>query len=79
MSAGKNPILRYGIIDHCLNSKVKRYWSPEDLIQKFTNYDIFIELRALKYDLQNMRGNSQLGYDAPYILLPEKQRILLYG
>jgi len=65
MSAGKNPFLRYSIIDQCLSSRRQRYWTPEDLMEKFAEYDLKIELRTLKYDLQNMRENSQLNYNAP--------------
>jgi len=65
MSAGKNPYLRYSIIDHCFSSKQQRYWSVKDLIEKFKEYDLQIELRTLRYDLQNMRENSQLNYNAP--------------
>src|SRR4051812_14206065 len=65
MSHTKNPILRYNIIDQCLSSKHKRYWSPEALMDKFADYDLQVELRTLKYDMQNMRENSQLNYNAP--------------
>jgi predicted DNA-binding transcriptional regulator YafY len=64
MSAGKNPILRYKIIDQCLSSKHKKKWKPEEIIQKFSEYDLEVELRTLKYDFENMRNNSQLAYYA---------------
>lgn len=65
MSAGKRPILRYNIIDQCLSSKHKRYWSPEELLDKFAEYDLQVELRTLKYDLQHMREDTQVNYNAP--------------
>src|SRR4051812_5640964 len=65
MSAGKNPYLRYSIIDRCLGSKHKRYWTPVELLEKFAEYDVYVELRSLKYDLQNMRDNTQLKFNAP--------------
>jgi predicted DNA-binding transcriptional regulator YafY len=65
MSFSKNPTLRYLIIDECLSSKQKRFWSPFELMAKFAAYDLQIELRSLKYDMQNMRESSQLNYFAP--------------
>lgn len=65
MSAGKNPILRYKIIDQCLSSKRKKKWKPEELIEEFSAFDLQVELRTLKHDMKNMRENEQLGYFSP--------------
>jgi predicted DNA-binding transcriptional regulator YafY len=65
MAAGKNPVLRYSIIDHCLSSRQQRYWTAQDLIEKFADYDLKVEWRTLMYDLNNMRTDEQLAYQAP--------------
>ncbi|WP_276373604.1 WYL domain-containing protein [Chryseolinea sp. H1M3-3] len=67
MAAGKNPYLRYRIINACLTSKRKKHWSPDELIAKLGEHDLQISLRSLKSDLENMRCDERLGYFAPIV------------
>ncbi len=65
MSAGKNPYLRYNIINQCLTSKTKPYWTAQELMDKMGEYDIQIERRSLFNDFEAMRHDERLGYHAP--------------
>lgn len=65
MSTHKKPILRYRIIDKCLRNRVNRYWSVNQLIEKNFEQDIIIKRRALLYDIENMKFDERLGYNAP--------------
>lgn len=65
MAAGKNPYLRYRIINACLSSKVKRYWTKEEIMEKIRAHDLSVQARTLKYDLEHMRSDDRLGYHAP--------------
>jgi predicted DNA-binding transcriptional regulator YafY len=65
MSAGKRPYPRYRVINSCLASKQQRYWSLQELLNKLAENDLFVEKRSLQYDLERMRYDEQLGYQAP--------------
>jgi predicted DNA-binding transcriptional regulator YafY len=65
MASGNNADLRFKIIDKCLTNKTKRYWSAVELIAAFAAKDILVELRTLKYDIENMRYDERLGFMAP--------------
>ncbi len=65
MPAPKNTFLRYRIINRCLASKSKQYWSQSDLVNKLGQYDIIVSERTLKYDLEAMRHEERLGFNAP--------------
>lgn len=65
MSAGKNPYLRYRILNKCFTSKTKKHWHWTELLEKLEENDIKISHRTLKYDLENMRYDRRLNYEAP--------------
>lgn len=65
MPSGKNPFLRYHIINTCLTNKKKPYPTTEELIQAMAKHDIHIANRALANDLEAMRYDKRLGYFAP--------------
>lgn len=64
MPAAKNTTIRYHIINHCLRSKGKKYWSTEDLIRKIGEKDIRISARTLRNDIEAMRNDDRLGFGA---------------
>lgn len=65
MSAGKNPYYRFHIINECLSSKHKRYWSMRELIEKLREMDFDVAVRTVKLDLEYMRYDKRLGFRAP--------------
>ncbi len=65
MPAAKNTSIRYHVINHCLSGKRKKYWSAKELIDKMLEKDIRINDRTLRYDIDAMRYDKRLGYDAP--------------
>jgi hypothetical protein len=44
---------------------VKRYWQKEELLQKFQEIDLNVNMRTLSRDLEDMRYDDRLGYNAP--------------
>jgi len=65
MPSGKNPFLRYRIINACLTNKQKRYPTLEELRHALAEEDIYVEKRAIENDLEAMRYDKRLGYHAP--------------
>jgi len=65
MPASKNTTVRYLIINRCLTSKGKKYWSAEELIRKMEEKDIRVNTRTIRYDVEAMRFDKRLGYNAP--------------
>ncbi|MBB6609989.1 WYL domain-containing protein [Pontibacter sp. Tf4] len=66
MPQNKHALVRMRVIDECLRSKTKKYWSKAELIQRISETkDIDISERSLDYDLYQMRHCSQLNYNAP--------------
>ncbi|GGG18861.1 MULTISPECIES: helix-turn-helix transcriptional regulator [Pontibacter] len=66
MPQNKQAYVRMRVIDDCLRSKIRKYWSKTDLIEKISNTkDIKISERTLDYDIYLMRNCSQLNYNAP--------------
>jgi predicted DNA-binding transcriptional regulator YafY len=61
----KNPILRYRIINACLTNRQKRYWTKQELIDALSKQDIAIKERTLNRDIENMRQETRLGFNAP--------------
>jgi predicted DNA-binding transcriptional regulator YafY len=65
MAAGKNPYLRYQIINSCFVNKQKRYWTKVELIHKLEQYDFVVSERTINLDLEMMRHDERLGFMAP--------------
>lgn len=64
MSALKNQHLRYIIIDNCLKGSYE-YWSAKELLEQMASKEIYISERTLDYDIEAMRSDPQLNYEAP--------------
>lgn len=67
MPTAKSMLCRYQIINMCLSSKVKRYWSQHALIAKLADNDICVSRRTLMHDIDAMRYDQRLGYNAPIV------------
>ncbi|MBC5994028.1 helix-turn-helix transcriptional regulator [Pontibacter cellulosilyticus] len=66
MPKTKHAIVRMRLINECLRSKARKYWSKTELIDKISAAkDIRIGERTLDYDIYQMRYCSQLNYNAP--------------
>jgi predicted DNA-binding transcriptional regulator YafY len=61
----KRPLIRYKIINRCLRSPVKRYWQKEEILKKLEEHDLKVDLRTLSRDLEDMRYDELLGFNAP--------------
>ncbi len=77
MAAGKNPYVRYQVINGCFTNKQKRYWTIIELIRKLEEYDFTVSERTVKLDLETMRHDSRLGFHAP-IAFCRKERAYHY-
>lgn len=66
MPQSKNALVRMQVIDECLRSRTKKYWSKRELIERIGEAkDIRVSGRTLDYDIYQMRYCSQLNYNAP--------------
>jgi predicted DNA-binding transcriptional regulator YafY len=65
MPASKSTFLRYKIINACLTNKKKPYPTLEEIKSILAKHDIIISTRALEKDLEAMRYDKRLGYNAP--------------
>lgn len=65
MPTTKSLIARIRIIDSCFTSKVKRYWSVEELVEKISSKDITVSRRTVEEDLSMMRHDDRLRFYAP--------------
>lgn len=65
MSNGKNPYLRYRIINACLTSKHKTYLTIAEIMDKLAEQDLLVEKRTIELDFETMRHDERLGYHAP--------------
>jgi predicted DNA-binding transcriptional regulator YafY len=70
MPVTKSMLCRYQIINVCLSSKFKRYWSLQQLRAKLAENDINISNRTLEADIEAMRFDERLGYMAPISYCP---------
>lgn len=77
MSQNKNALIRYKVIDKCLQNKY-RQWTLEDLIEccsealsEYEGRDIPISKRTIQMDIQLMRS-EKLGYNAPIVVYDKK-------
>ncbi|PVY40870.1 helix-turn-helix transcriptional regulator [Pontibacter virosus] len=66
MPQNKNALVRMQVIDACLRSRTKKYWSKRELIDRIGEAkDIRVSRRTLDHDIYQMRYCSQLNYNAP--------------
>ncbi|MGL4582121.1 MAG: helix-turn-helix transcriptional regulator [Flavobacterium sp.] len=77
MATNKLALLRYRIIDECLQNRFRK-WTLNDLIEKvadglyeYEGIDTGISKRTIQLDIQAMRSES-LGYNAPIIVVDRK-------
>jgi predicted DNA-binding transcriptional regulator YafY len=77
MPANRNALLRYKVIDQCLQNR-HRKWTLQDLIGKVSDalYEYEgkkddISIRTIQLDIQTMRSDK-LGYNAPIIVKDKK-------
>lgn len=65
MPVTKTAASRFRIIDACLTSRVKRYWSIEEILLRLREDDIPVSRRTLEADIESLRYDERLGYFAP--------------
>ena len=65
MPIGKNPFLRYRIINACLTNSRKPYPTIQEFQRALADGDMQVEKRAIEKDLEAMRYDKRLGYHAP--------------
>lgn len=77
MPANRNALIRYKVIDRCLQRR-NRKWTLEDLIEQvsetlyeYEGMDKGISKRTIQADIQMMRSDK-LGYFAPIVVLDKK-------
>lgn len=77
MATNKLALLRYRIIDECLQNRFRK-WTLNDLIEKvadglyeYEGIDSGISKRTIQLDIQAMRSAS-LGYNAPIVVVDRK-------
>ena len=77
MAVNKLALLRYRIIDKCLQNRFKK-WTLDDLIEEvsdalyeYEGIDSGVSKRTIQLDIQNMRSDK-LGYNAPIIVVDRK-------
>lgn len=78
MPANKNALLRYAVIDACLQ-RTRRSWSFDELRQAiadayYEHYgtEIGVSTRTLRADIANMKPGGTTGYEAPIEFSPER-------
>ncbi|MFT6936047.1 MAG: putative DNA-binding transcriptional regulator YafY [Saprospiraceae bacterium] len=82
MAQNKNALIRYRIIDKCLQNSYRR-WTLNDLITacsdalyEYEGKDVSVSKRTVQLDIQVMRSNK-LGYNAPIVVY--EKRYYKYG
>lgn len=77
MATNKLALLRYRILDECLQNRFRK-WTLNDLIEKvsdglyeYEGIDTGISKRTIQLDIQTMRSDS-LGYNAPIVVVDRK-------
>jgi predicted DNA-binding transcriptional regulator YafY len=77
MSFNKLALLRYKIIDECLQNRFKRWTldmlidAVSDALYEYEGIDSGVSKRTIQLDIQNMRSDK-LGYNAPIIVIDRK-------
>lgn len=77
MAINKNALIRYKIIDKCLQNRYRK-WTIQDLIKacsdalyEYEGRDVLLSKRTIQMDLQMMRSDK-LDYNAPIIVYDKK-------
>lgn len=77
MPINKQALIRYKVIDQCLQNR-RRRWTLEDLVEacsealyEFEGNQKGVSVRTVQLDIQNMRS-EKLGYNAPIIVVEKK-------
>jgi predicted DNA-binding transcriptional regulator YafY len=78
MPASKQTLSRYHVINWCLTSKTKKFWSLNEIMEKMRLRDINISKRTVESDIEAMRYDERLGYNAP-IVYNRMLRAYYYG
>lgn len=65
MPAAKHTILRYHIINQCLTNRQKRCWTLVEFVRRLEEKDIIVNTRTVSHDIEMMRHDRNLGYNAP--------------
>jgi predicted DNA-binding transcriptional regulator YafY len=66
LPVNKNLMARIRVINDCLCHRTQKYWSKEALVEKvLEDADIPISTRSIVADINQMKNNRQLGYEAP--------------
>jgi len=65
MPAPKSQAMRYKIINACLTNRKKPYPTLEYILEVLADNDIHVEKRAVEGDLESMRYDKRLGFNAP--------------
>lgn len=65
MPVGKHPFMRYRIINACLTNTKKLYPTLEEIKSVLAKQDITVDNRSIERDLEAMRHDRRLGYNAP--------------
>ena len=74
MDLGKNQMIRFRLINQCFTSR-KKEWTRDELIEKLLEHGIRITKRSLTLDLDLMRNDGALGYNAPIEYCNRKKRL----
>jgi predicted DNA-binding transcriptional regulator YafY len=67
MATTKQTLSRYHVINTCLTSRTKQFWSLNEIIDKLRLHDINISKRTVEGDIEAMRYDERLGYNAPIV------------
>lgn len=77
MPVNRNALIRYRIIDQCLQNRFKK-WTLDDLIEacsdaiyEYQGIDTGVSRRTVQSDIEMMRSNK-LGYEAPIVVVDKK-------
>ncbi|HYG37747.1 MAG TPA: WYL domain-containing protein [Cytophagales bacterium] len=65
MSTSKNQFTRFRIINKCLSSRRKKYWTRQEILDELEKYDIVVSVRTISYDVELMKYDGNLGFFAP--------------
>ena len=65
MPANLKALSRYQIIDRCLSSRLKKYWTLKEINEELEDHDIHVCQRTLEQDLETLRHDTRLSFHAP--------------
>lgn len=78
MPTAKKPLIRYRIINACFTSRQKKFWTIDELADKMREHDLPVRKRSIERDLEIMRHDERLGYQAP-IAYDKKEKAFYYA